>query len=329
MKKTSSKRKGLKIAIATGLTVVVALAVVSWQLLGESFQEQGSSPGASPYATEQAAFGRPMNDTKREVDPAPPLLSLDELQQGLAALDGSTSIRGFGGYLLDANHEAMIRSALAGFDDEDYTVGFVMMDITTGYGVAYNVDEEFYSASSIKGVYCTSLIAEHPEAMTTYADVLSGMISYSGNEEYLSIRMEYWDDPIEHWSQAAGMEASLVTEWYPYYSAKTLAKLWLKNYEFFENRNEITEEVSTWYEATLNSAIHKNLGQSHQVFSKGGWIADEEEGFFSAIDAGIVYAGEGGSKPYVLVVMSDAPGSVAMLDPLVVVLNDIHDSMWP
>ena len=145
---------------------------------------------------------------------------------------------------------------------------------------------------------------------------------YSDNGCYEELRDRYGDAPIEKWAEDAGTEISFDYGWdYTDYSARTLAKLWMKNYEFFES-GDAGSEIAELYEDPDTSASHSVLGNKYTTRSKAGWIADTS--CQSTVDAGIVYADNG---PYILAILTDIPSAVDRLDPLVTVLDSIHQTM--
>jgi len=258
-------------------------------------------------------------------EPAAPLaipepFSIQELQAFLASFDNSSSFSTIGGYTLSPHETDMLRFVLTSIETQDYHVSFVMMDINTGWGVAYNADDEFYSASSIKGPYVASVTSAEPGSLPLWGDYMYYAVQESDNDAFFSLRMNFGDDPLMKWCEEAGVDTAIAEEWFPYYSARSLSKLWLRTYEYFESGSVEIDEVKTWYYGSLNSPISLNLGSVFPVYTKAGWIIDEE--FSSTIDAGIVYAG---TNPYLMIIMSDAPSDLTPLEPLVVALDGIHD----
>ena len=73
--------------------------------------------------------------------------------------DSGSSIAGFTlanegqNYMPSLSEEGQntIQTALAPFMENEYDVGFILMDLQTGSGYSYNLDQEVYGASSFKG----------------------------------------------------------------------------------------------------------------------------------------------------------------------------------
>jgi len=249
--------------------------------------------------------------------------SVEELQASLSSFDSSTAFSTIGNYPLGSFEKDLLGSVVGAIEEQSCHVGFVLMDINTGWGVAYNADEEFYSASSIKGPYVASLAVHHPDSVLSWAESMYSVVHDSDNDEYFSLRNSYGDEPMTWWCEEAGVEAFIDGEWFPYCSPRTLSKLWLRTYEYFESDSAGTSEIKSMYIGSLNSPISQNLGATYEVCTKAGWIIDEE--FTATIDAGIVYAGE---NPYLMIIMTDAPSDFSVLDPLVLALDEIHEYFY-
>ncbi|MDR2035838.1 MAG: hypothetical protein LBP91_04105 [Coriobacteriales bacterium] len=276
----------------------------------------------TPAVTWHIDFDRPLTDSNQKSLDTPEALSISELQRILSAVEQTTAPASFGGYQLSGADEGLLNAATSYLTQQEYGFGYVMMDLSSGYGVASNINTEFYSASSIKAPYVVSLLASSPETIDYWAWSMDAIIEYSDNDEYFTLRSLYDSAPLVKWCEKAGVDTSFCPEWFPWYSTKTLAKLWLNNYEYFESDVVGSSEVFSWFGATNNSVISANLGGYYPVCTKAGWIADEE--FSATIDAGIVYAGK---SPYLIIIMTDAPDDMESLDSLVLALNEIHDRM--
>lgn len=248
--------------------------------------------------------------------------TFEDLQAELSAAASTSRPTGIGGYSLGVEETQALNEALNGCTEQGYQAGYILLDISTGQGITYNIDEEFYSASTIKGLYVASLAAQFPEVVELRADSIYAILDHSSDDDYFALRVDYGHDPFVQWCAEAGVDEAIGSEWFPYYSARTFAKLWLKTYEYFDSGSEETEALIPWYGDSFNSAIYQCLGDQYQVCTKAGWIGGD--GYSAAADGGIVYAGE---SPYVIVVMTDAPGDTSLLEPIIAALNSFHNSM--
>lgn len=228
---------------------------------------------------------------------------------------------GFGGVTLTDHVKNLLAEALDTTNGNDFS--FLLADLTDNKGIAYNIDEDFYSASSIKGSYVASLVASDPDILSDNQESseIENILLYSDNTCYERMVNTYGFTPLMDWSDEAGADLEITAYDYTYYSARTLAKLWIRNYEYFTS-DTTGKQLAEEFEQPETSSIHETLGDMYTTQSKAGWIADPDCN--SACDAGIVYADNG---PYVLVVMSDLPASLESLDPLVTLLDQLHSYM--
>ena len=249
--------------------------------------------------------------------------TIEQLQAKLSSFEASASFVAIGDYPLGSHEIEVLQPVVGAILEEEYLLGFLILDINTGWGIAYNADELFYSASSIKGIYAASLASAEPNSIVTWSDSIFLAVHDSDNDEYFSLRSSFGHDPMTTWCNEAGVDPSIDEEWFPDYSPRTLAKLWLRNYQYFESGVENIDVVKSWYVGAYNSTIQENLGWYYDIFTKPGWIA--EDGLFATIDAGIIYAGD---KPYLMIVMTDAPKDFEALDALVLSLDKLHGYMY-
>ena len=315
----------VSIIIAGALLLGVAgLFTVPYFLHRAAMQNEGSQI-AMPTIMDSSGLFEPGvqkpqdQDTMAAATQMPGPFSVSELQAKLSAFEESTAYVEIGGFSLSTHDMGLLDSAMAYANEQDYHVGFLLLDINTGWGIAYNADEEFYSASSIKGIYVASLTAKRPESLLNMAEVMYLVVHDSNNDLYFELRQSYGVEPLMQWCDEAGLDQPIGLEWFPYYTPRTLSKLWLKNYEYFESAGENMNEIASWYTSTNNSPISKKLGLFYKVYSKAGWIVDGE--YSATVDAGIIYAED---HPYIMVVMSDAPSDFAAIEPVIDALSEIH-----
>lgn len=232
-----------------------------------------------------------------------------------------TTIYGLGGYEVTDDDREMLQAAIDEIE-KSYSVGFMMINLYTGEGVAYNPDADYYSASAIKGPYVASLVAAKPELKDSMSNTLSEIVMYSENEEYSNLRRSQGGVCLSDWYAASGIDSSAFTNYnYPRVSARILAKLWVHNYYFF-NTDENGMAIRDWYVDPINSAIDFSVGNiSTRVESKAGWICEDK--YIASNDAGIIYPVKG--APYLISVCSDIPANLEMLEPLCRILRNIYE----
>ena len=244
----------------------------------------------------------------------------------ISSADGSSALTVLGDtpYSFASASGVRLANAVNNIRGSGSDVGFVMMDLTTGYGVACSPHDVRYSASTIKGPYVAAINHYDPWSVDGYTgSLMDGAIRYSSNEDYDSLRYMYGGGIMQNQFDYCDVHLADSGRWYPYYSAADLAKLWVGNYWYFTYD---TNENSAWcrdlYSEGLvgeDAIIHNALSYWYTVYTKPGWYPGE--GYDVQNDAGIVMAGD---HPYVLAFMSSACMQYGALEELVRALDDVH-----
>ncbi|MDR2108779.1 MAG: hypothetical protein LBP28_04900 [Coriobacteriales bacterium] len=191
-----------------------------------------------------------------------------------------------------------INAAVAGIEAYGNSVGFVLYDLSTGMGLAYRSDEEFYSASSIKGLYAAAVVAADPNSFEADYPLWEALLVYSNNQAYETLVARYKMQPLRDWFVEADTSLEDSNPMYPSISARDLARLWLRNQEFFTSGAAHAEELAQLYTRPNHSAIHEQLGWAYTTYSKAGWfypgaMEDEAQARAATEAAGATSAGDG------------------------------------
>ena len=229
----------------------------------------------------------------------------------------------FGGYEIDFDDKKALFDVIGEMNPNDSRiVGFVMINLGNGKGVGYNADEKVYSASCIKGPYVASLVNYKPELIETNSNTLIQVVMNSDNKLYSNLRKSYGRQFFGEWCVAADADEDVSIYNYPRLSARNLAKLWVKNYYFF-NTDEVGMQIRDWYIKPNSSAIYNSLGQGYRTESKAGWFCESNKPDATATtDGGIIYPDNG--APYVIAIITDFPADMKRLEPLCTELNEIY-----
>ncbi|MDO4806660.1 MAG: hypothetical protein Q4A07_05365 [Coriobacteriales bacterium] len=256
------------------------------------------------------------------------------IMKGLDAAKFSRSITSFGGYAMSTKIAKGLKSAVDGIRGRGYDVGFIMMDLQSRKGVAYNCDAMFYGASSIKGPYIASAVYKHPEAIRNYQHNITEAMFYSWDYDYKQVLAAYGKGPMRTWCAESGVRKS-IAEGLPWvnYNARELAKLWGRTYLLYQ-QSSAGEQLGKWSERPNISTIHATLGGKYRTRSKAGWI-DAGGPTSSSVngggplwrvsdDGGIVYAKNGA---YVMAIMSSVPANHNVLNALTAAIDAAHTAM--
>ena len=230
---------------------------------------------------------------------------------------------------------AAVQAALDAFRERGYDAGFVVLDLTTGKGLGCNADTRFFTASTIKVPYIAFMMERCLDTGTLSPDetvceyesirysgtgvmyyddiveyplatVIDNTILYSDNTGYALLRELYSGLGWSEWVTAAGVDYSaLGAQWYPYCSARDLAKFWLAIGTYFEEGGENAAHLEELLGSTEISFLRQTLGERAAVTAKAGFEinSDLTPGMASLNDAGFV-TGEAGT--YLVAIMSNA-----------------------
>ena len=273
----------------------------------------GESPRvrrAPAYDIEQArAFIPVMPEIRRVIDGIPAgeaLVAFGAARPSAAAMAG-----------LEAEKNALLA--------DGHHAAFVMIDLATRAGVAYNIGARFCTQSTIKAIYVGALLESRPEALDENGRFMREAILYSSNEAYEGLRAQYGADCLRAWCREAGVDERMADPPYPRdRTARDMLKLWTRLYCFL-NGEQDPRNFAAYYADSIASATGERLGGRYPVQTKAGWEnglpenadydpaaeiplayrdGDPLNDECAINDTGIVYTERG---PYIFIIYSDWP----------------------
>ncbi len=236
---------------------------------------------------------------------------------------------GVGGFKPSKKAGDALNAAIKGIRDQGFDVGFVMMDLATHKGIAYNCGTIFYGASTIKAPYLASAIERHPEALTKYERQIRETLLYSYDHTYKEVLAEYGTQPLLDWVKELKLDSDFKSfrpdDPWAGYTARDFAKLWLRICQW-SYRSKEGKTFCSWSEYPEMSTIHYALGDLYRTQSKAGWIENEHPYWNSTNDGGLVYAENG---TYVLAILSSVPANFYELHDLTRAIDAVHSEIEP
>lgn len=205
--------------------------------------------------------------------------------------DSGSSIAGFTlanegqNYMPSLSEEGQntIQTALTPFMENEYDVGFILMDLQTGSGYSYNLDQEVYGASSFKGpvlIYgCQEALEPGILSIDTVNDSASNAIIYSDNNSYYNMRAifeEYSEISLVNWLANMNINSDVETDTsFPHYSVRESVKLWMNAYLYFTS-SESDPEIVSWaqdlFSQTEVSMLRAGVDPSFALITDGGEV---------------------------------------------------------
>lgn len=224
---------------------------------------------------------------------------------------------------LSEEQQESLAAATQNIEDGGYTVGFTLINLNTGKGIAYNLDSRVYGASSFKGPYAAFLCqhlgdndASYPSGSeaagsgvsSSIYSLMQPMILYSDNSAFSSLRNTYDSAGFAEWLNSCGVDSEIMHDThFPRYSARESALLWLRTYQYLKTNTPTAQNLASLYEQTNVSFIRSGVsddGEVEAVLNKAGWCSGSER-FTGLCDAGLIKCTDG--TTYLMNTMTNSP----------------------
>ena len=232
-------------------------------------------------------------------------------------------IEGKDAALLSEEQQESLAAATQNIEGGGYTVGFTLINLNTGKGIAYNLDSRVYGASSFKGPYAAYLCqhlgdndASYPSGSeaagsgvsSSIYSLIQPMILYSDNNAFSSLRNSYDSTGFAEWLNSCGVDSEIMHDThFPRYSARESALLWLHTYQYLKTNTPTAQNLASLYEQTNVSFIRSGVCDDEEVeavLNKAGWCAGRER-FTGLCDAGLIKCTDG--TTYLMSTMTNSP----------------------
>lgn len=224
---------------------------------------------------------------------------------------------------LSEEQQESLAAATQNIEGGGYTVGFTLINLNTGKGIAYNLDSRVYGASSFKGPYAAFLCqhlggndASYPSdseaagsgVSSSIYSLMQPMILYSDNSAFSSLRNTYDSAGFAEWLNSCGVDSEIMHDThFPRYSARESALLWLRTYQYLKTNTPTAQNLASLYEQTNVSFIRSGVsgdGEVEAVLNKAGWCSGSER-FTGLCDAGLIKCTDG--TTYLMSTMTNSP----------------------
>ena len=224
---------------------------------------------------------------------------------------------------LSEEQQESLAAATQNIEGGGYTVGFTLINLNTGKGIAYNLDSRVYGASSFKGPYAAYLCqhlgdndASYPSGSEAAGSGVSSsiyslvqpMILYSDNSAFSSLRNTYDSAGFAEWLNSCGVDSEIMHDThFPRYSARESALLWLHTYQYLKTNTPTAQNLASLYEQTNVSFIRSGVSEDEEVeavLNKAGWCSGRER-FTGLCDAGLIKCTDG--TTYLMSTMTNSP----------------------
>lgn len=224
---------------------------------------------------------------------------------------------------LSEEQQESLAAATQNIEGGGYTVGFTLINLSTGKGIAYNLDSRVYGASSFKGPYAAFLCqhlgdndASYPSGSeaagsgvsSSIYSLMQPMILYSDNNAFNSLRNTYDSVGFAEWLNSCGVDSEIMHDThFPRYSTRESTLLWLRTYQYLKTNTPTAQNLASLYEQTNVSFIRSGVSDDDKVeavLNKAGWCSGSER-FTGLCDAGLIKCTDG--TTYLMSTMTNSP----------------------
>ena len=193
---------------------------------------------------------------------------------------------------LSEEQQESLTAATQNIEGGGYTVGFTLINLNTGKGIAYNLDSRVYGASSFKGPYAAFLCqhlgdndasypsgseAAGPGVSSSMYSLMQPMILYSDNSAFSSLRNTYDSAGFAEWLNSCGVDSEIMHDThFPRYSTRESTLLWLRTYQYLKTNTPTAQNLASLYEQTNVSFIRSGVSGDEgveAVLNKAGALA--------------------------------------------------------
>lgn len=249
--------------------------------------------------------------------------ALNSVNSFATAPDTFSLMEGEDAASLSEEQQESLAAATQNIEGGGYTVGFTLINLNTGKGIAYNLDSRVYGASSFKGPYAAYLCQHLGDNDISYPSdseaagsgvssaiysLIQPMILYSDNSAFSSLRNSYDSAGFAEWLNSCGVDSEIMHDThFPRYSARESALLWLRTYQYLKTNTPTAQNLASLYEQTNVSFIRSGVSDDEEVeavLNKAGWCSGRER-FTGLCDAGLIKCTDG--TTYLMSTMTNSP----------------------
>ncbi len=197
---------------------------------------------------------------------------------------------------LKASHARSIKKAIRAIEKTGADCGAVLIDLHSGCGIAYNAGKPVYSASAFKAPFVFYLLEDAGKRGISEGDRASAesAIRHSSNDAYDSLTFPRMGKDYTEWLESYGIEYRADTPFYPYASAKSMARIWADIYQYLKSGTKDAKDAEGGKDGEVaNDAKDANDtkgakdsgGNKGKEDAKGGEGAKSVRGMKSTNDA--------------------------------------------
>lgn len=272
------------------------------RMMPRAVVEQADVPA---IAVDTLELGDDKDVSNKELFMRPVVINIHNLDEALAvveSLGGTSKVTVFGTFAITDEMMARIQEVIDGMETGGAEPSFLLLDLETAAGLAYNLDGEYHSGTGAMGFNMTGLCALVSKAFGSSSAGIESSVKYSSEDAYEAVFDNYDKDFVNKWRKKAGLEEldKDADAKYPTCTTREFAQLWLANWDYLKGTGDAPKQLRAWMEASRLSAFANELGglDGYTNCSKPGWDDDND----TCCEGGYVVTADG---TYLLCIMYD------------------------
>lgn len=236
-------------------------------------------------------------------EPAAPAVYEPSVQSVGSIPSGGELIEGFslaegdeGAPSMTESQLALVNAALANYEPNDRTVGFALLDLTSGRGYAYNVDAEVYGASTVKApvaLFACEQVDAGNLSLSSFKTYAEDAIIWSDNTSYFKLSnvvdANGYGTAFSAWLDELGIDPTLLANGsFANLSTRELMTIWMRAYLYLD---ESASETSAWFAGLLSDtevSMIRAAAEGTSVFDTPALAVAAAEGLAWALQGSVV-----------------------------------------
>ena len=240
-----------------------------------------TSIGSCVSSADNSSQGDGSQADQMEISYTPSIQAIDAVSdpgtnvQGISLADSNAS------YVPQLSEEGVtqVRDAISAITANNKAVGFAFIDLQTGSGYVYNLDQRVYGASSFKShvlIYgCQQALETGRTSVARVNSIAQDAIINSDNTSYYRMRRAFENSASESfsaWLSSMNISTTLANDTsFPHYSARESLKLWMNTFLYLnspDSNKEITEWAKKMFSGTAVSMIRSGVDPNFNPVSR-------------------------------------------------------------
>ena len=240
-----------------------------------------TSIGSCVSSADNFSQGDGSQADQMEISYTPSIQAIDGVSDPGANVQGISLADSNASYVPQLSEEGatQVRDAISAITANSKAVGFAFIDLQTGSGYVYNLDQRVYGASSFKShvlIYgCQQALETGRTSVARVNSSAQDAIINSDNTSYYRMRSVFESSASESlsaWLSSMNISTTLANDTsFPHYSARESLKLWMNTFLYLnspDSNKEITEWVKKMFSGTAVSMVRSGVDPSSNPVSR-------------------------------------------------------------